>query len=118
MKRIMLKSKIHNARVTDKNIHYQGSLTLNKELIKQADLFPFEQIHVYNVSNGERFITYIIKEEKKPGLVCVNGAAAHKVNKGDQLIIASYALMEDEEADFYSPKILILDKENRVRTNK
>ncbi|MBD3414203.1 MAG: aspartate 1-decarboxylase [Candidatus Aminicenantes bacterium] len=116
MKRMMLKSKIHHARVTDKNVNYQGSITLNKDLIKQADLFPFEQVHVYNVSNGERFITYLIKEEKHPGVCCINGAAAHKVNKGDKLIIAAYSLMEDEEADFYSPRILILDENNQIKS--
>jgi len=118
MQRIMLKSKIHNARVTDKNINYQGSITLAKDLIKKADLFPFEQVHVYNISNGERFITYLIQDEKKPGVVCLNGAAAHKVNIGDKIIIASYTVMSDEEADFYMPRILIMDKNNQVREKK
>jgi len=115
MERIMLKSKIHNAKVTDKNVNYQGSITLAKDLIKKAELFPFEQVHVYNISNGERFITYLIQEEEEPGKVCLNGAAAHKVNIGDKIIIASYAVMSDEEADFYMPKIFILDKNNKIR---
>jgi len=118
MERIMLKSKIHDARVTDKNINYQGSITLDKNLVKKAGLFPFEQVHVYNISNGERFITYVIQEEKNSGVVCLNGAAAHKVNIGDRLIVASYALMSDEEADSYNPKILILDKKNQVIKDK
>ncbi|HZX10293.1 MAG TPA: aspartate 1-decarboxylase [Acidobacteriota bacterium] len=118
MQRIMLKSKIHNAKVTDKNVNYQGSITLAKNLIKEADLFPFEQVHVYNISNGERFITYLIQNEEKPGRVCLNGAAAHKVNIGDKIIIASYAVMSDEEADFYMPKILIMDEDNQVKENK
>jgi len=118
VQRIMLKSKIHNAKVTDKNVNYQGSITLAKNLIKEADLFPFEQVHVYNISNGERFITYLIQGEEKPGRVCLNGAAAHKVNIGDKIIIASYALMSDEEADFYMPKILILDEDNQVKESK
>jgi aspartate 1-decarboxylase len=118
MERIMLKSKIHDARVTDKNVNYQGSITLDKDLIKKTGLFPFEQVHVYNISNGERFITYVIQEEKKSGVVRLNGAAAHKVNIGDRLIVASYALMSDEEADSYNPKILILDKKNQVIKDK
>jgi len=118
MERIMLKSKIHDARVTDKNINYQGSITLDKNLVKKAGLFPFEQVHVYNISNGERFITYVIQEEKNSGVVCLNGAAAHKVNIGDRLIVASYALMSDEEADSYNPKILILGKKNQVIKGK
>jgi len=118
MQRVMLKSKIHNAKVTDKNINYQGSITLAKDLIKKAELFPFEQVHIYNISNGERFVTYVIQDDENPGIVCLNGAAAHKVNIGDKVIIASYAVMSEEEADFYRPKILILDENNQVKGNK
>ncbi len=118
MLRIMLKSKIHNARVTEKNVNYQGSITLSKDLIREAELFPFEQVHIYNISNGERFITYVIQDEKRPGVVGLNGAAAHKVSIGDKIIIASFSLMSDEEADFYRPKILILDKDNKIKEAK
>ncbi len=118
MTRIMLKSKIHNAKVTEKNVNYQGSITLAKDLIREADLFPFEQVHIYNISNGERFITYVIQDEKRPGVICLNGAAAHKVSIGDKIIIASYSLMSDEEADFHRPKILILDKDNKIKETK
>lgn len=114
----MLRSKIHHAKVTEKNVNYQGSITLSKDLIKKADLFPFEQVHVYNISNGERFITYLIQDEEKSGVVCLNGAAAHKVNIGDKIIIASYSVMSDEEADLYRPKILILDEDNQVKEKK
>jgi len=118
MLRIMLKSKIHNAIVTEKNVNYQGSITLSKDLIREAELFPFEQVHIYNISNGERFITYVIQDEKRPGVVGLNGAAAHKVSIGDKIIIASYSLMSDEEADFHRPKILILDKDNKIKETK
>ena len=118
MLRIMLKSKIHNARVTEKNVNYQGSITLSKDLIREAELFPFEQVHIYNISNGERFITYVIQDEKRPGVVGLNGAAAHKVSIGDKIIIASFSLMSDEEADFYRPEILILDKDNKIKETK
>ena len=118
MLRIMLKSKIHNARVTEKNVNYQGSITLSKDLIREAELFPFEQVHIYNISNGERFITYVIQDEKRPGVVGLNGAAAHKVSIGDKIIIASFSLMSDEEANFYRPEILILDKDNKIKETK
>jgi len=118
MLRIILKSKIHNARVTEKNVNYQGSITLSKDLIREAELFPFEQVHIYNISNGERFITYVIQDEKRPGVVGLNGAAAHKVSIGDKIIIASYSLMSDEEADFHRPKILILNKDNKIKESR
>lgn len=116
MKRIMLKAKIHRATVTETNINYEGSLTLDESLMKEADMFPFEQVHVYNISNGERFVTYLIKGEKDSGVVGINGAAAHKAGKGDKLIIASYAMMDEEEIEFFVPKIVIIDENNRIKS--
>jgi len=118
MKRVMLKAKIHKATVTETNIDYEGSLTLDENLMRAADLIPYEQVHVYNISNGERFITYLIRGKKDSGIVAVNGAAAHKVKSGDKLIIASYTLMEDEDIDFFIPKILITDGKNRIKKIK
>lgn len=115
MKRVMLKAKIHKATVTETNIDYEGSLTLDENLMRAADLIPYEQVHVYNISNGERFITYLIRGKKDSGIVVVNGAAAHKVKSGDKLIIASYTLMEDEDIDFFIPKILIIDGKNKIK---
>lgn len=113
MKRIMLKSKVHNARVTGVNLDYEGSLTLDTALMEAAELLPYEQVHVYNKSNGARFITYLIKGD--PGVVEVNGAAAHLAKVGDTLIIAAYAEMEDEEIDFWIPQIIIVDEDNKIK---
>lgn len=115
MRRVMLKSKVHNARVKETNIEYQGSLTLDETLMKEADMAPFEQIHVYNISNGERFVTYLIKGERDSGIVGINGAAARKAKVGDRLIIASYGIMEEDESDFYMPRIVIVDEDNRIK---
>ncbi|MGQ9673904.1 MAG: aspartate 1-decarboxylase [Candidatus Aminicenantales bacterium] len=114
MKRVMLKAKLHHARVTETNIEYEGSLALDEDLIKAADLLPYEKVHVYNVTNGERFATYLIKAEKGSGRVGVYGAAAHRAKVGDKLIVVSYVMIDEEETDFFMPKILILDANNRV----
>jgi len=118
VKRIMLKAKIHRATVTETNINYEGSLTLDESLMKEADMFPFEQVHVYNISNGERFVTYLIKGKEDSGVVGINGAAAHKVRNGDKLIIASYAVMDEEEIDYFMSKIIIVDENNRIKKVK
>lgn len=114
MKRVMLKAKIHHARVTETNIDYEGSLALDEDLIRAADMLPYEKVHVYNVSNGERFSTYLIKAERGAGKVGVYGAAAHRAKVGDKLIVVSYVLMDEEETDFFIPKILILDADNKI----
>ncbi|MEM2983117.1 MAG: aspartate 1-decarboxylase [Candidatus Bathyarchaeia archaeon] len=114
MKRFMLKSKIHRATVTDTNLHYEGSLTLDEDLMIAADLLPFEEVKVYNITNGHRFETYIIKGEKGSGTVCVNGAAAHLVKKGDLVIIASYILVDEKKTRGYEAKVIIVDENNRV----
>ncbi len=118
MKRIVLKSKVQRATVTETNIDYEGSLTLDESLMMEADLVPFEQIHVYNITNGERFITYVIKGQRDSGIVGINGAAVHKAKEGDRLIIASYTLMDDEEINFYVPKIILLDDKNTIKSLK
>lgn len=110
----MLKAKIHHARVTETNVDYEGSLALDENLIRAADMLSYERVHVYNVSNGERFATYLIKAEKGSGKVAVYGAAAHKAKVGEKLIIVSYAIIDEEETDFFMPKILILDADNKI----
>ena len=110
----MLKAKIHGARVTEANVDYEGSLALDENLMKAADLLPFEKVHAYNVSNGERFSTYLIRAEKGSGKVGVYGAAAHRARVGDRLIIVSYVIVDEEETDFFMPKVLILDAENKI----
>ena len=118
MNRLILKTKIHRATVTETNIDYDGSLALDESLMKAVDLVPFEQVHVYNISNGERFITYIIKGQKDSGVVGVNGAAAHKASVSDKLIIAAYCMMDDEEISFFIPKIILLDDKNNIESLK
>jgi aspartate 1-decarboxylase len=114
MKRIMLKAKLHHARVTETNVDYEGSLALDEELMQAADLRAFEKVDIYNVSNGERFSTYLVKAEKGSRKVGVYGAAAHKARTGDKLIVASYVVLDEEEIDFFMPKIMVLDADNRV----
>ncbi len=106
MKRLILKSKIHRARVTATHLDYEGSLSLDEELMKRADLVPYEKVDVYNISNGERFSTYVIPG--KPGEVALNGAAARKGTVGDLVIIASYTWLDDEDLQDFHPKIVIL----------
>lgn len=118
MNRIMLKSKIHQATVTEANLDYEGSLTVDESLLEAADMMPYEQVHVYNISNGERFETYLIRGEKDSGVIGVNGAAARKASVGDQLIIASYVILAEERTDFFSPRIVILNERNRVKEVK
>lgn len=110
----MLKAKIHKAKVTETNLHYEGSLTLDGHLMKEADMIPYEQVHVYNLANGERFVTYLIKGQDNSGVVGVNGAAAHRAEVGDELIIASYVLMEEENKEYFMPKIIMLDNKNKI----
>jgi aspartate 1-decarboxylase len=118
MKRIVLKSKIHRVKVTDTNVDYDGSLTLDGVLMREADLIPYEQIQIYNITNGERFTTYLIKGKDNSGEVVVNGAAAKKVDAGDLVIIAAYATMDEAEMDFFIPKVIFVDDQNRITSVK
>ncbi|MBS3817952.1 aspartate 1-decarboxylase [bacterium] len=118
MYRIMLKAKIHGAWVTETNIDYEGSLTLDESLMKTGEMVPNEQVWVYNVTNGERFTTYLIKGKKDSGVIGINGAAVHKAQKGHKLIVASYCLIDEQEIQFFLPKKLILDENNRIKEIK
>jgi len=118
MRRIMLKAKIQKLVVTETNLDYEGSLTLDESLMEAVGMIPFEQIHVYNISNGERFLTYLIKGAKNSGVVGVNGAAVHKVKVGDSLIVASYVSLDEGETDFFMPKILLVDEDNKIKEIK
>ncbi len=110
----MLKSKIHRATVTGADLHYQGSLTLDRELMARADILPFEQVRIYNISTGERFETYVIPGEPGSGTVCLNGAAARKGAVGDLIIVASYVLVGPEEIVTGRSRILLLGEGNRI----
>lgn len=114
LQRIMLKSKIHRATVTDANLDYEGSVTIDEVLMKAADIIPFEQVKIYNISNGNRFETYAIKGERGSGTICLNGAAARKAHRGDLLIIATYVSMEEAELKAFSPKLVLVDEENKM----
>ena len=118
MRRIMLKAKIQKLVVTETNLDYEGSLTLDEYLMEAVGMIPFEQIHVYNISNGERFLTYLIKGAKNSGVAGVNGAAVHKAKVGDKLIVASYVSLDEGEIDFFMPKILLVDEDNKIKEIK
>ncbi len=110
----MLYSKLHRATVTDANLNYVGSITIDQDLLDAVDMRVGQKIDIVNVNNGERFSTYIIPGERGKGDICLNGAAARKVHKGDKIIIIAYASMTEEEADVHQPKIVILDDDNSV----
>lgn len=114
MQRIMLKAKIHRARVTDANLDYEGSITIDEELMEAADILPFEQVQIYNVTNGNRFETYALKGRRGSGVICINGAAAHKATTDDLIIIASYGLLDEEEYARHRPKLVYVDEANRI----
>ena len=110
--RVMLKSKIHRAHITDANINYEGSITIDKELMQEADILPYEQVHVLDVNNGARLMTYAIEGGK--GEICVNGAAARLVTKGDTIIILSYCHVEEAEARNFTPTLVYVDAQNAI----
>ncbi len=112
MIRSMLKSKIHRARVTDTNINYEGSITIDTRLMKAADILPFEQVAVVNVNNGARFTTYVIEGKEGSGDMCLNGAAARLAVQGDIVIVISYADMTTEEALNYKPRVVHVNARN------
>ncbi len=116
MKRTMMHGKIHRATVTDANINYVGSITLDPDLIEAAGMLPFEQVHVVDIDNGARFETYFIEGTRGQGEVVLNGAAARLVQKGDKVIVIAYAEMSDEEARAYKPKVVLVDDANRPVT--
>jgi aspartate 1-decarboxylase len=112
--RNMLKSKIHRARVTQCNIDYEGSITIDKDLMEAADLLQFEKVEVLNINNSARFHTYAIEGERGSGEICLNGAAARLVAKGDIVIILSYNSLTEDEAATFSPRLVYVDSQNRI----
>jgi len=112
----MLKSKIHRARVTDANIDYEGSITIDSTLMAAADILPYEQVHVLNINNGARFTTYAIEGEAGKGDICLNGAAARLAVKGDIVIILTYAQVREEEVKGYRPRIVHVNENNAIVT--
>jgi aspartate 1-decarboxylase len=114
MFRTIMKSKLHRATVTEANLNYVGSITIDEDLLDYADMYTNEKVQIVNNNNGARFETYIIPGPRGSGIICLNGAAARLVQPGDTVIIISYALMTNEEAKMYRPVIAILDKNNKV----
>ena len=110
----MLYSKIHRATVTDANLNYVGSITIDQELLDASKMRVGQKVDIVNVNNGERFSTYTIPGERGKRDICLNGAAARKVHRGDKIIIIAYATMSEEEADAYQPRIVILDDANGI----
>jgi len=115
MQRLMFKSKIHRATVTAADLNYEGSLTIDPDLLEAADILPYEQIHVWDVSNGTRLVTYALPGARGSGEVCVNGAGAHLIKAGDLVIIATYTVLTSRKARRYEPTVVFVDAANRVR---
>jgi len=116
--RTMLKSKIHRARVTKLNIDYEGSITIDKKLVEEADILAYEQLQILNINNGARFTTYAIEAERGSGEICLNGAAARLATKGDIILILSYCQVEDNKAHNFVPKIVYVDAKNAITKSK
>src|SRR5690606_3140648 len=114
MFRTMMKSKIHRATVTEANLNYVGSITIDEELMELVDIWPNEKVQVVNNNNGARLETYVIKGPRGSRVICLNGAAARHVQPGDTIIIISYAMMSEEEAKNYKPRIAIMNEKNEV----
>jgi aspartate 1-decarboxylase len=116
MKRILFKSKVHRATVTQADLYYEGSLTLDADLMRAADMLPYEKVAIVNVNNGERFETYLIEGPAGTGVVCLNGPAARKGTVGDEIIIITYGEYEDSEAlKYHEPIVVQVDKQNKVK---
>ena len=115
MRRSLFKSKIHRARVTQADVDYEGSVTIDANLMEAADILPYERVHVWDVTNGSRLETYAIRGDAGSGVVCINGAAAHLIHPGDLVIIATFADVEEPETRHWRPRVVLVDDNNRVR---
>jgi len=111
----MMKGKIHRATVTDANLAYEGSVTVDRDLLDAAGILPHEAVDVLDVTNGARITTYALEAAPGSGVICINGAAAHQVKKGDLVILVAYALMDPLEARTFQPAVVLVDQENRIR---
>ena len=118
MLRTMLKSKLHRVTVTRSELEYEGSCAIDIALLKEANISEYEKISIYNITNGERFVTYAIKAEENSGVISINGAAAHKANPGDKLIVATYADYDEIELKKYHPQLVYVDESNKITISK
>ncbi len=114
MLRYMLKSKIHRAVVTEANLNYVGSITIDKDLMEAADILENEKVTIVNINNGQRFETYVIEGESGSGLMCLNGAAARLVEVGDLIILLTYTLLENQECENYKPRLVFVNEKNQI----
>lgn len=114
MFRTMMKSKIHRARITEADLNYVGSITIDQDIMEKVDILPNEKVQIVNNNNGARFETYVIPGERGSGVICVNGAAARLVQEGDVIIIIAYALIKDEDLKTFKPKIAIMNEHNEI----
>ncbi len=112
----MMKAKIHRATVTQADLEYEGSITVDAGLLRESGILPHEQVHVYDINNGNRFVTYALEGPKGSGVICVNGAAARLVTPGDKVIIVAYAQMNTDEACTYKPRVLLLGDKNQIKS--
>lgn len=111
----LMKAKLHQARVTEAKLDYEGSITIDRRLMDLAGILPFEMVHVFDIANGARFVTYAIEGPAGSGVICVNGAAARLVQPGDRIIIVAYAQLDPGEVAAFRPSVVLLDEDNRVR---
>ena len=120
MQRTLLKSKIHRATVTQADLEYEGSVTIDSDLLRAGDILEHERIEVYNIDNGERFCTYAIPGPAGSGVICINGAAAHLAKPGHKVIIATYVVLDELELSGFKPKVILVDEKNvpKVTTNR
>lgn len=114
MQHTLLKSKLHRVRVTHSELEYEGSCAIDGKLLDTAGIHEYEQIHIYNINNGERFITYAIRAEDGSGIISVNGAAAHKAKPGDRIIICNYAVVSQQELANFKPTLVYVDENNTI----
>ena len=118
MQRIMLKSKLHRVSVTHSELEYEGSCAIDVSLLVASNIKEYEQISIYNITNGQRFMTYAIQAEKDSGIISINGAAAHKADPGNKLIIATFANYNEIELEKYQPLLVYVDHQNKVTVTK
>ena len=118
MQRTMLKSKLHRVSVTHSELDYEGSCAIDEALLEASNIREYEQISIYNVTNGERFSTYAMRADRHSGIISINGAAAHKASPGDIIIIASYAIYNEIELEKFKPQLVYVDSKNRIQSQR
>lgn len=118
MRRQVFKSKLHRATVTHADVEYEGSVTIDEDLLEASDIAEYEAVHIWNVTNGSRLMTYALKGPRGSRVICINGAAAHLTRPGDKVIIATFAEMDEEEFKAHKPTVVLLDEENRIKEAK